>query len=247
MLRYAADKFDKIDEIKVGFVWDSNIKKFVVPFSIQSIIEEFTDMAPVVINRRFIKRHPLKTIVETSNEELNRQKCFFVRHPETYTFYEYFKDKGVKNVKFYAGFPEHSFNKIVSMIELGFGSKKEIDFRGIKIKPVEFLTEVLKQMTIPEGYKERENLWVEITGVRDGVHKRILMECLVPTLEGWEDAGCNIDTGMPASIMAQMVKSGVIKDRGSFAPEGGIIPAAMFFNELGKRKMTVLENGVKIN
>src|SRR3989344_9384685 len=54
MLRYAAEKFDKIDEIEVGFAWDSNIKEFVVPFSIQSIIEEFVDPAPLVLNHKFV-------------------------------------------------------------------------------------------------------------------------------------------------------------------------------------------------
>ena len=42
MLHYAADKFDKIDTVEVGFAWDSNIKKFVVPFSMTSILREFT-------------------------------------------------------------------------------------------------------------------------------------------------------------------------------------------------------------
>jgi saccharopine dehydrogenase-like NADP-dependent oxidoreductase len=48
MLRHASAKFNKIDEVDVGFAWDSNIKKFVVPFSIISILEEFTSPAPFV-------------------------------------------------------------------------------------------------------------------------------------------------------------------------------------------------------
>ena len=72
------------------------------------------------------------------------------------------------------------------------------------------------------------------------------MECLVSTLTGWEDAGCNIDTGMPCSIMAQMIKTGVINKPGSYAPEA-IVPPEPFFKELRKRKMHVLENGKIIN
>lgn len=246
MLNYASEKFDTINEIKVGFAWDSNLKKFVVPFSIQSIIEEFTDPAPILENNRFIKKTPLKTIIEKDFREIGRQKCFFVRHPETFTFFKYFKDKGLKNIKFYAGFPDHSFEKITSLIDLGLGSKEEILFKGIKIKPVEFLTEILKKIEIPKNYKEKENLWVEIIGTKDSSPKKILMECLVPTLKGWEDAGCNIDTGFPASIMAQMIKNGAIKEKGSFAPERAV-PPLPFFKELKKKKMIVLENGKKIN
>jgi saccharopine dehydrogenase (NAD+, L-lysine-forming) len=246
MLNYASEKFDAINEVKVGFAWNSNLKKFIVPFSIQSIIEEFTDPAPIVKNSKFIKKVPLETIIEKSFTEIGRQKCFFVRHPETFTFFKYFKDKGLKNIKFYAGFPDHSFEKIISLIDFGLGSKEEILFKGIKIKPVEFLTEVLKRIEIPKNYKEKENLWVEINGMKNGSSKKILMECLVPTLKGWEDAGCNIDTGMPASIMAQMIKKNIIKEKGSFSPERAV-PPLPFFKELKKRKMIVLENGKKIN
>jgi len=132
------------------------------------------------------------------------------------------------------------------MIELGFGSWKQIDFNGFKIAPMGFLTELLKNIKFPEGYKEEENLWVKIWGRKNGKPKKILMECIVPTLKGWEDAGCNIDTGMPASIMAQMIKKGMVKEKGSFAPEA-IIPPEPFFKELRKRKMIVLENGKVIN
>jgi len=246
MLRYAAEKLDRIDTIEVGFNWDSNIKKFVVPFSIQSIIEEFTDPAPIIQNKHFIKEKPLDSIIEDYHRGIGKQKEMFVRHPETYTFNYYFKKKGLKNLRFYAGFPEHSFRTIMSFIETGMGSKEPIDYQGKKIVPVNFLTQVLKKIKTPKGYKETENLWVEIWGKKDGKPKRILMECIVPTLSGWEDAGCNIDTGMPASIMAQMIKKGIIEEKGSFAPEA-VVPPQPFFKELRKRKMLVYENGKVIN
>jgi saccharopine dehydrogenase-like NADP-dependent oxidoreductase len=72
------------------------------------------------------------------------------------------------------------------------------------------------------------------------------MECLVPPLKGWEDAGCNIDTGMPASIIAQMILNKNITEPGSYSPED-IIPVEPFFKELKKRNMKVYENGKQIN
>ncbi len=246
MLRHASKKFDRIDTIEVGFIWDSNIKKFVIPFSIQSIMEEFTDPAPILKDGRFKNLYPMDTICEKNCRVIGKQKCFHARHPETYTFYNYFKDKGVKNVRFYAGFPDHSFYAIKSMIDLGFESKKETIVGDVKIKPIYFLTEFLKDLDFPDGYKEIENLWVNIIGKRNSLKKTIKMECIAPTINGWEDAGCNIDTGMPASIMAQMIKKDIITEKGSFAPEA-IVPPELFFKELRKRKMIVLENGRIIN
>ena len=72
------------------------------------------------------------------------------------------------------------------------------------------------------------------------------MECVVPTIKGWEDAYTNIDTGMPISIMAQMVKKGIIEEKGSFSPEA-VVPPQPYFKELRKRQMQVFENGKLIN
>ncbi len=143
MVRYATKKFDKIHTVEVGFSWDSNMKVFVVPFSIQSIIEEFTDPAPIVERCKFVTKTPLSSIKWDHHRFIGQQKCFFVRHPETYTFYRYLKNKGIKNVRFYAGFPQHSFEKILALIELGFGSKKPIMFKGMKTRPIDFTTEAL--------------------------------------------------------------------------------------------------------
>lgn len=246
MVRHAAQKFDKIDTVEVGFNWDSNMKVFVVPFSIQSIVEEFTDPAPIVKSCKFVKKVPLDSIIFDHHRQIGKQKCFFVRHPEIYTFNRYLKNKGIKNVRFYAGFPQHSFEKIMAIIELGLGSKEPINFKGMKIKPIDFITEVLKRLKTPRGYMEKENLWVRVYGRKNGNKKEIAVECIVPTLKGWEDAGCNIDTGMPASIMAQMVKNNIITERGSFSPEE-VVPPGQFFKELRRRHMVVFENGRLIN
>lgn len=246
MLAHAADQFDSINTVEVGFSWNSNIKKFVVPFSMPSIVEEFTDPATNIEQGKFVKRSPMSSIKQEKDGFVGEQEMFYVRHPETYTFYEYFKHKGLKNVRFYAGFPPHSFNRIDALIELGLASNKEIDYRGMKIKPIEFVTEVLKDLPVPEGYKEKEDLWVTIEGKKNGKHKTVKMQCLVPTLKGWEFAGCNIDTGMTVAIMAEMVKKGLIPDNGSFAPEG-VVPPQPFFEELARRQMHVFQNGKRIN
>lgn len=246
MLKYAARKFDSIDSIDVGFVWDSNMKKFVVPFSILSVIEEFVNPAPVLEDRKIKYKVPLDNVIELKRRAIERQKCFLAEHSETYTFYKYFKRMGLKNIHFYSGFPNHSYEKIMTMIELGLGSKDPLTVCKDSIRPVDFLTQVLKRLGYPEGYTEKENLWVYIYGKKKGQKKEVKMECLVFPLKGWEDAGCNIDTGMPASIMAQMIKENVITEKGSFAPEG-VVPCEPFFEELKKRKMIVLENGRRIN
>ncbi len=247
MLRYADEKFDKINTVDVGFAWDSNMKVFVVPFSMESILEEFTANAPYLHNNKTRIVRPMNSIVNTYHRAIGREKEFKVgHHPETYTFHRFCEKKGIQNCEFYAGFPDHSMKAILNLVDIGFADKKPVDFEGKKIEPDEFLAEILKRVKYPKGYTETENLWVLVKGKHNGNKKEIHMECIVPPLKGWEDAGCNIDTGMPASIMAQMILKGIIKESGSYSPEY-IVPPEPFFEELRKRKMLVYENGKVIN
>lgn len=246
MLRHAADKFDKIDTVEVGFAWDSNIKKFVVPYSIENIIYEFTYPATILENGRFIKKPPMSVIEERAHRAIGRQKCFIIDHQEVYTFYHFFRKKGLKNIRFYAGFPNHSLDIIKTIIDLGLGEYDEIEFLKTKMAPIDFVAAVLRRLVHPQGYKEKECLWIKIYGEQDGKKKTIEMECITPTLNGWEDAGCNIDTGIPASIIAQMIKKRIINESGSFSPEA-VVPTKQFFEELSKKQMSVYENGRIIN
>lgn len=247
MLRYAAEKLDKIDTIEAGFSYTSNIPAFVVPFSIQSVIEEFTDPAPVLQNGKFITKVPLENIRKKYHRGIGVQEEFLVDHAELFTFYHYFKHKGLKNIRFYAGFPEIHYKTVRTFIDTGLGSKAQtINLAGKKFSPMTFLSQALKEVKVPENYRETENLWVKIWGKKNNKPKSILMECVVPTLKGWEADYTNIDTGMPISIMAQMVKKGAIEDKGCFSPEA-VVPPQPYFRELRRRKMIVYENGKVIN
>lgn len=247
MLKYASQFFSAIDTIELGFAWDSDIKKFIVPFSIESVIEELTEPAPVVDDGKWIKKNPLDTEVIRDFREIGSQKCYLVRHPETYTFVQDYKNFGVKNVRFYAGFPDHSLEYLKKIIDLGLGAKNLLKFEGTDIRPVDALSRILTRLPRPENYTEKENLWVEVSG-RDKKEniKIVRMECHVFPLPGWEQDGCNIDTGIPASIIAQMILNGKIKKYGSFSPDGAV-PVDDFFKELKKNGMTVYQDGVAVN
>lgn len=133
------------------------------------------------------------------------------------------------------------------LIELGLGAKELLTFEKTEIRPVDALSRILTRLPKPENYSEKENLWVEISGKgKDGSIKITRMECIVSTLPEWTDAGCNIDTGFPASIITQMILDGRVAARGSFAPDAAV-PANEFFKELKKKGMTVFQDGNAIN
>jgi len=248
MLNHAAQFFDTLESVNAGFVWDSNMDIFVAPFSIPSIVWEFTHPATVIENGIVRFKKPLSETITVDLRVVGRQTGYLVEHAEVATFNHYFKNKGLKNIHFYAGFPKYSADVFEKLIYLGLAKSEKIAVdEGLKVSPLDLVTQVIKRIDYPENYFEKENLWVEIIGKKDGQPKKILMECIVPPLEGWEDAGCNIDTGFPASIIAQMIKDGRISERGSFSPEAGIVPEEDFFRELRLKGMTVYRGGIAIN
>ncbi len=243
MLKHAATEFDTIQEADAGFAWTANQEVFVTPFSIMSIIEELTDRPTIVEDGGLRKLAPQSDPRTMSFREIGKQRCFLVRHAEAYTFLQYLKEKNIKNIKFYAGFPQFSYEAIMGFINTGLGSKTP---GTTGERPIDLLTEALKNIPIPSGYKEKENLWVRLKGKKSGKTKTITMNCIVPTLPGWEEHGCNIDTGLPCSIMAMMLKEGIITGTGSRSPEF-FVPVKPFFKELAKRRMIVYENGRRVN
>lgn len=247
MMKHGSQFFEKIDTIELGFGWDSSVKKFAVPFSMESIIEELSDPAPVLEDGKWVEKTPMETEVIKEIREIGSQKCYLVRHPETYSMAQDYKSYEVQNIKFYAGFPDHSLEVLRKIIELGLGDKNLIVFENSEIRPVDAVSRILTRLKKPDDYTEKENLWVEISGKdNQGNIKIIRMECIVMTLPGWREDGCNIDTGFPASIIAQMIIDGRITARGSFAPDMAV-PTEEFFKELKKKGLTVFQDGNAIN
>ena len=258
MLKHGAQKFDTIDSVEAGFVWDSNIKSFVVPFSIGSILYELTDPADYLENGKFKKiKNSHRKPKYIKHTPIDRQACFIVSgHAEPYTFWRCFKNKGLKKVRLYGGFPRHSLEVIKMFIKLGFRNdkkdvsveyeKKKGKMRFVDVTPLDVLTQILKRVKVSKRYKETEVLWVSIFGKKGNKKMVIKMKCVVKSLKGWENAGCNIDTGITAAIVAQMIKNKEIDKYGSFVPEQ-IIPEKSFFDHLSHYGMKVFENGSKVN
>ncbi len=246
MAAHALEKFDSVDTINLGFAWDSNIKKFVIPYSMHSIFDEFVQRPVIFLNGKFRKSDRIICKGTFNFKEIGKQTTYCIVHSEVYTFARYFKKFGLKNVHYLAGFPEHSMKIIKTLMDLNFHSRKEIDIGGIKIKPIDFADKVLNKLDVPKKYKEIENIWVEIEGLKDGKKKISEINCIVKTTEGWEDAGSNVDTGRTISIISQMLKKNLIEKVGVHGPEA-CVPHNPFFDELAKRKMFVYEDGKRIN
>ena len=246
MAAHAVNQFDTVEHIDLGFGWNSNIKKFVLPYSIESIIYELTTI-PIVLESGKYKKTKTCVFEKIDNiQGVGKQIIYCIVHSEVYTFGKYFKNKGLKMVHYAAGFPEHSHEVLKLLIDLGLGSKDTIILNGKYVKIIDFTREVLKKTSRPKNYRETENVWVKVIGKKNGNEKTKTMECITNTLKGFENAGSNINTGMTISIMGQLLFRGLINETGVIAPEV-CVPCKPFFIELAKRKIIMYEDKKRIN
>ena len=246
MLRYVKDEFDTIDTVHLGFAWNSNKEAFVTPFSIDAIAYEFMEPAKIFEKGKYIERMPQECSINYRYKSIGSQKTQHTKHIEHHTFYDFLKDKGIKNIAVLSSFPRHSHSAITALINLGFMSKEVIDVNGVLVRPLDFTIEALRRIPVPEGYTEKENLFLKVFGTKNKKKKTIEMDCLAGTLPGWEDATCNVDTGFPAAILAEMILRGEISDKGMFSPEF-VIPPEPFFKKLGENQIWVYKDGKRIN
>ncbi|MBI2052605.1 MAG: saccharopine dehydrogenase NADP-binding domain-containing protein [Candidatus Sungbacteria bacterium] len=246
MLRYIKPQFDTIETVHVGFAWDSNQPVFVTPFSIDAIAYEFSEPAKMLENGEYVLRQPHECDIGYYYKTIGKQRTQYTKHIEHHSFYEYLKNDGIKNIIVLSSFPTHSYVALKALIGLGFMSKETIALDGHNIRPLDFTIEVLRRIPVPEGYTEKENLFLKVFGAKDGRPKTVEMDATAGTLPGWEKATCNIDTGFPAAILAKMILKGEIKEKGMFSPEF-VVPPEPFFAELGKSKIWIYEDGKRIN
>jgi hypothetical protein len=77
-----------------------------------------------------------------------------------------------------------------------------------------------------------------------GNHKMVTVDCHAKANRRWHASAGDVDTGCPPSIVAQMIATGAITQRGVLAPEM-VVPIRPFFRELRKRGMKIVMKEIK--
>ncbi len=242
---YGSASFDSIRSIsiKFGAADFSRIegRPFPVPYSVQTLIEEFT-LPPMVYRKgRMVQEKPLGGMESAVfPKPIGRKTAFYTLHSELATFPESFGGKGVKDVSFRVSFDSSFVDKVLFLHDTGMASGRPISFKGAEIIPREFLAKAVSLQPRPKVKRldDYECLMVEMRGRSRGKPKHVQAFCMARSMPGWGAAAGDVDTGTPPSIVARMLASGKITDKGAFPPEFHV-PHVEFFKELEKRRMRV--------
>jgi len=260
LVRHAADRLDRADEIKIRYTGLMETKEFI---SIWSPETAWADMAeePFLYENEKLKRVPPFSGEEvyTFPEPYGPQKVVHHHHEEVVTL-PTFIGKGLKYVDFKMGDPDIHIAKAIWQI--GLLSEKPINVRGRKVAPRDVFVSAIPPPLTMEGVEQKikegilvdasECGVVEITGEKAGEKIRYKYEW--PTLSVREankiipgvtqESYC---TGVPAAIFAWMLGRGEIKTRGVIAPECLELKARnTIFSKLAEMKLPAYEKMERI-
>src|SRR6266849_4353318 len=245
LARAAVDKFDRVDSIKVQLGCSDTTPSsapLVAPYSIRTILDEFTKQPQVFQDGEWYPQQPL-----SGQEEMvfplpvGRATAIYSLHSECATFPLSFRDKGIRYVSFKIAFPPDFIAKLKFLVGLGFGCAEPITVQGAKVSPREVLAKLLESS--PAGDVEPQDcdvLRVVVTGEANGQQTEITNQVVVLPYGRWGISAGALDTGVPLAIAGHMLAIGEITRRGAIGPEL-CVPIEPFFRELARYHMHVTE------
>jgi len=234
--KYAADKLDQVDEIRL--LWGYALNDPAGPSVLAHMFHALRGGVPQYLDGKLVNvagGSGGEEIVKFS-EPYGKCPVYYLGHPEPITMPRYFK--GVKTVVNKGCFLPLWINDIVfGLIEHGFMEKEPIMINGKPIVPEDFIIQIMQS---GESFRRQVETYttapflVVVKGKERGK----------PVTYSYESAGRMAPgTGIPASICAQMLGRGEIKEKGVVPPEACVDPE-IFFGEFAKRGFHLSEQKV---
>ena len=221
MTRAAADKLGRVESVKIRVgTKDFNppAESFCFPYSAQTIVEEFT-LSPWVFERGRFRQVEPRTAWEQVNfpRPVAKQWLVRTRHSEVATIPLTFRRQGLEFCDFKVGFDRAFVREVVKRLNAGWTVRDFAKLPAPRGKPNDY--EIARVVVRGNG-------------------QTVTVDCHAKANRRWHASAGDIDTGCPPSIVAQMVATGAITQRGVLAPEAAV-PVGPFFGELKKRGMKI--------
>jgi saccharopine dehydrogenase-like NADP-dependent oxidoreductase len=249
LVRYAADRLDKVDSIRLRFGWKEIRKEerfypvWEPKWSPQVNLEEWGPK-PFIYEKRKLKQVPEFSGYEEYKfpDPLGVVPLCFIEYEPVFTLSR-FIGKGVKHVDC-----KITVEPIVAGLhKMGFGSDRQIEVKGVKVSPKDVLLTLIpppveSEDHVASGEIDFQGCYLaEVKGEKNGEKLTHTMHSGVHGMhEAYETYGTPwADVAVPATITATMLAKGRIKVKGVIPPE--CLEPKPFLAELAKAGMTFQE------
>jgi len=225
--RLAVERLGRVErlEIKVATA-DRNLaaNAFVFAYSPQTVIEELTLRPWVFARGRF------RTVAPRSGWELvsfpppiGQRWVVRTRHSEVATLPNTFKSAGLQMCDFKVGFDR--------------GFVRDLIRRLRDRHTLRELAQIGQRTSSPN---DDEVSRVVAIGPKENSTRRVMtIDCFATARPDWHASAGDVDTGVPASIVAQMITTGAIVMRGVMPPEVAV-PVTPFLAALAARGLRMI-------
>jgi saccharopine dehydrogenase-like NADP-dependent oxidoreductase len=249
LAKYAADQLDVAEIIRIynAYKFVGPVSQiFIPPYSIRTLLEEFSLESVQFIDGEFVKLPPGsgKEVIKFP-PPFGEIVCQHTLHSEIATLPYALKAKGVKEVTWKLGLPDEVRRVAESLVAVGFGVINKVKLKDTIIDPVEVLENLIRQnieehqeivKKISEETKSYEIIRVIAIGKKDGGEATCTVDLIKEPQKEYEGFPDPM-TAMSASIGAQMLAKGCIPP-GVWAPEECIDPKK-YFEEMKRRKFKI--------
>ena len=251
LARLAVEQLERVESIKVQLGCADatpSSAPLVAPYSMRTILDEFTREPQVFQDGRWYPQRPLSGQEELLfPEPVGRATAVYSLHSECATFPVSFQSKGIRHVYFKIAFPSDFMSKLKFLVDLGFGSDEPVNIRGASISPREVLTRLVESFPAESAEpQDCDVLRVITSGEAGGQRLEITNQIVVQPYRCWGISAGALDTGTPLAIAGRMLANGEITRRGAHGPEV-CVPPEPFFRELAHYDMHVTTERVVLN
>ncbi len=246
MAAHGARDFERIDSVHIQFAdkdYTDYHMPFVVPYSMYTVSDEFSKKPAVLSDgkMKFVEPFSGSTGIPFP-QPVGTVDCFYTLHSELATLPGRFRSKGIKECSFRGGFDSGFVNQVKFLINSGLMDENPVKLlHGQRIRPIDVTVHMLNRFIPGKDVKinDVEFLRVEITGKRKGKRSKVVMLCKSKTEKRHNIPAGSWDTGVPPSIIAQMLVKKEIDSIGVKPLDDPCINSELFFRKLKLRDMTV--------
>ncbi|HKZ98251.1 MAG TPA: saccharopine dehydrogenase NADP-binding domain-containing protein [Thermoplasmata archaeon] len=243
MAAYGASRLDRVEKIELrssgAVVSGGEPDKFVPPYAIRTIFDEFSMDAPVLRDGK-LRFVPALSGLERSEfaPPVGVVEGYYTIHSELATMPKTI-GKGLRELDFIVAFPPAFTQTVATLVRLGLASRDPIEVDGSKVRPYDVTSTAIDALPKPkEPELDVDIQRAVVIGAKDGHTMTLRYEAVTWPHKRWNVGGGVVDTGVPPSIAAQWILQGKVKRRGTIPPEVALDPLP-YFRELSARDRAI--------
>jgi len=170
---------------------------------------------------KWIETEPMEIMQVWDYPEIGKKDSYLLYHEEMESLVKHIK--GLKRIRFFMTFGQSYLTHMKCLENVGMLGIKEVEHKGMKIIPMEFLATLLPDpASLGERTKGKTNIGIYVKGIKDGKEKTVYIyqvseheKCYAEVLS----QGVSYTTGVPAMIGAKLMLEKKWKAKGVFNME----------------------------